>query len=278
MKTRIRNLTEQEKRSLGEQQMITDWLELFPTGILSIVADTFDLWKLITEYLPANKEAIMSRDGKLVIRPDSGDPVDIICGIQNVGIYNSKFDTFEEMEREHIRLYGSCKYTKVQFKGVIELLWETFGGTVSKEGYRVLDSHSSTIYGDAINLDRQLEIYSRLADKGFAATNVVLGIGSFTYVYCTRDNLGFAAKGAWFERGDGSRYNIYKEPITDDGAKKSLSGRVCVTRVGDMWDIVEECSDAEENDGLLQVIYEDGKFFNQTTISEIRKRINESKD
>src|SRR5574343_240137 len=66
--------------TVGEQQMIADWLELFPKGILSIVSDTFDLWKLITEYLPANKEAIMTHDGKLVIRPDSGDPVDIICG------------------------------------------------------------------------------------------------------------------------------------------------------------------------------------------------------
>jgi hypothetical protein len=70
MKTRIRQLTEQEKRSKGEQQMITDWLKIFPKGILSIVSDTFDLWKLITEYLPANKEAIMKREGKLVIRPD----------------------------------------------------------------------------------------------------------------------------------------------------------------------------------------------------------------
>lgn len=81
MKTRIRQLTEQEKRSRGEQQMIADWLKIFDKGILSIVSDTFDLWKLITEYLPANKEAIMSRDGKIVIRPDSGDPADILCGV-----------------------------------------------------------------------------------------------------------------------------------------------------------------------------------------------------
>jgi len=111
--------------TVGEQQMIADWLVDFPKGILSIVSDTFDLWKLITEYLPANKEAIMARDGKLVIRPDSGDPVDIICGSE------------------------STMYTgSPEGKGVIELLWEIFGGTINEQGYKVLDPHIGAIYGD----------------------------------------------------------------------------------------------------------------------------------
>lgn len=144
--------------TVGEQQMITDWLQIFPKGILSIVADTFDLWKLITEYLPANKEAIMARDGKLVIRPDSGNPVDIICGLENV----------PEQDREFLKPEG---------KGVIELLWDIFGGTVNEQGYKVLDSHIGAIYGDSITPERQIQIYERLAAKGFAATNIVLGVG-----------------------------------------------------------------------------------------------------
>lgn len=236
--------------TVGEQQMIADWLKEFPTGIFSMVADTFDLWKLITEYLPANKELIMSRDGKLVIRPDSGDPVDIICGT-NTAI-------------------GSGT---PQEKGVIELLWDIFGGTTNSEGFKVLDSHIGAIYGDSINLDRQIQIYERLAAKGFASTNIVLGVGSFTYQFNTRDTFGFAAKGAWFEANQ-QGYDIYKEPVTDDGTKKSLKGLVMVSE-NEVGEIVckEQCTFTEENEGLLQVIYEDGMFKNVTSLTEIRKKL-----
>lgn len=149
--------------TVGEEQMITDWMRTFPKGILSVVADTFDLWKFITEFLPANKKAILMRDGKLVIRPDSGDPVDIICGLK------------VPLNREDAKIYHS-KTTSEQ-KGVVELLWDIFGGTVNDQGYKVLDPHIGAIYGDAINLDRQIQIYERLEAKGFAATNIVLGIG-----------------------------------------------------------------------------------------------------
>ncbi len=282
--------------TVGEQQMIADWLQEFPTVILSIVSDTFDLWKLITEYLPANKEAIMARDGKLVIRPDSGDPVDIICGEPFGGIsipdYPSQEDedNWDFCEKEH--------YNTPKGKGVIELLWDIFGGTINEQGYKVLDSHIGAIYGDSINLERQVQIYERLAAKGFAATNIVLGIGSFTYQFNTRDTFGFAAKGAWFETEEeflatpesveygvrNKTYNIYKDPVTDDGTKKSLKGLLAVHEVQKINDKTElpehshyitqqECTHEEESKGLLQVIYEDGKFFNQTTLTEIRKKI-----
>lgn len=269
--------------TVGEQNMITDWLQQFPKGILSIVSDTFDLWKLITEYLPANKEAIMARDGKLVIRPDSGDPVDIICG------------SILHEDRELYDLIG-CTW-EASAKGVIELLWDTFGGTINEQGYKVLDSHIGAIYGDSINLERQEQIYERLAAKGFAATNIVLGVGSYQYIgSITRDSAGYAAKASWFEvekeelspNGDGTffphkiktAYNIYKDPVTDDGTKKSLKGLMSVHDIGDIntggSKIVcrEECTKEEEEQGLLQIIYQDGQFFNQTTLTEIRERIN----
>lgn len=271
--------------TVGEKQMIIDWLKEFPTGILSIVADTFDLWKLITEYLqdPEVKELIMARDGKLVIRPDSGDPVDIICGTwqprQNAKTAVSRnIDFGGEVLPEHI--------------GVIELLWNIFGGTVNEQGYKVLDPHIGAIYGDSINLERQLAIYERLAAKGFAATNIVLGVGSFAYQFNTRDSLGFAAKGAWFEvierttneRGvfvdEKVSYNIYKDPVTDDGTKKSLKGLTVVHYCDKPkcstphYYVQEECTLEEENTGELQVIYEDGHFYNQTTLTEIRKKLN----
>lgn len=272
--------------TVGEQQMITDWLEIFPKGILSIVSDTFDLWKLITEYLPANKDAITARDGKLVIRPDSGDPVKIICGNHDVtyidGQYwkNEDVTTYETTPVQYIINDGAKPVNISEVEGVVELLWDIFGGTVNEQGFKVLDSHIGAIYGDSITLERQVEIYERLAAKGFAATNIVLGVGSFTYQYNTRDTTGYAIKGAWFEtlNEDGSRteYNIYKDPITDNGTKKSLKGlqKVYLDENGE-YQVKSECTHEEETQGKLQTIFEDGKFFNQTTLTEIRKRIDD---
>jgi nicotinamide phosphoribosyltransferase len=272
--------------TVGEQQMIADWLVDFPKGILSIVSDTFDLWKLITEYLPANKQAIMARDGKLVIRPDSGDPVDIICGTfkgTEEESYEQYRKTIDKMRLERGIVLGMDKLAPE--KGVIELLWDIFGGTVNEQGYKVLDPHIGAIYGDSITLDRQIQIYERLAAKGFASTNIVLGIGSYTYQMNTRDTLGFAAKGAWFEVEEfisasdhediqpglhKRSYDIYKDPITDDGTKKSLKGLICVT---EDHEVLTQCTWEQEAQGILQTIYEDGKFFNQTSLTEVRKKL-----
>jgi nicotinamide phosphoribosyltransferase len=202
----------------------------------------------------------MTREGKLVIRPDSGDPVKIITG-------------YTPEEVEEFPQYGKESITNPEIKGVIELLWDIFGGTINKEGYKVLDPHIGAIYGDSITIDRQVEIYQRLTSKGFAATNIVLGVGSFTYRYTTRDTLGFAAKGAYFEVG-GTPYNIYKDPITDDGTKKSLKGLLCVTTDDSgEYIVLTECTKEQEESGLLQTIFEDGELYNQTTLTKIRESI-----
>lgn len=278
--------------TVGEQQMLSDWMKTFDKGILSVVSDTFDLWKLITEYLPALKEEIMGRDGKLVIRPDSGDPVDIICGdvhrvqgftdgvLQKVGegglVYNYINKKYYRVFTDHNGdVYGDIALNSdinPSNKGVVELLWDIFGGTINEQGYKILDSHIGCIYGDSITLDRQVEIYSRLESKGFAATNIVLGVGSYTYQYNTRDTFGFAAKGAWFE-ADGKGYDIYKDPITDDGTKKSLKGRCCVTKWEDDYEVLTQCSAEQEREGELRVIFEDGVLYNETTLTEIRKKL-----
>jgi nicotinamide phosphoribosyltransferase len=245
--------------TVGEQQMIADWLKLFDKGILSVVADTFNLWTLITEYLPANKEAIMARDGKLTIRPDSGNPVDIICGLNAQQDFDDKY---------------SFQKDGYAYKGVIELLWDIFGGTINEQGYKVLDPHIGCIYGDSITIDRQVEIYKLLAKKGFAATNIILGVGSYTMQYNTRDTLGFAAKGAWFVANN-KEYAIYKDPITDDGTKKSLKGllHVYFEEATQDYEVKTECTIEEENWGKLITIYENGVFYNFQTLDEIRNRL-----
>ncbi|NQY06030.1 MAG: nicotinate phosphoribosyltransferase [Flavobacteriaceae bacterium] len=221
-------------------------LNTYPTGILSVVSDTWDLWKVLTEYLPQLKEEILSRDGKLVIRPDSGDPVDIICGTVH--------------DNEVIR------------KGVIELLWDEFGGTINKQGYKVLNLKIGAIYGDSITIERAILICERLKKKGFASTNIVLGIGSFTYQYNTRDTFGFAMKATYVEvSGEGRE--IFKDPITDDGTKKSAKGLIKLIEENDEIKMIDQCTPSEEKEGELQTVYKDGKLLVDLSLSEIRKRI-----
>ncbi len=227
-------------------------MQTYPSGILSVVSDTWDLWKVLTEYLPTLKQEILSREGKLVIRPDSGDPVAIICGT------NTKIGGNSPQE-----------------KGVVELLWETFGGTINEQGFKVLDSHIGAIYGDSITTERAENICQRLHDKGFTSTNVVLGIGSFTYQFNTRDTFGFAMK-ATSVVVNGERREIFKDPITDDGVKKSAKGLVKVVTENDEYVLVDQVSEKEEQEGELKVIYEDGRFRESVTLETIRTRINNS--
>jgi nicotinamide phosphoribosyltransferase len=230
-------------------------LETYPTGILSVVSDTWDLWKVCTEHVVTLKEEIMARDGKLVIRPDSGDPADIICGL----------NTANSMWTKDITI-------KPEWKGVIELLWDAFGGTINEQGYKVLDSHIGAIYGDSITIDRAEEICARLEAKGFASTNIVLGVGSFTYQYNTRDTFGFAMKATYVEV-NGEAREIFKDPITDDGTKKSATGLLAVFKneVNGNYELVDHCNWTTENNGELQTIYNSGKFFNTTTLTTIRE-------
>lgn len=226
--------------------------DVYPAGIVSIVSDTWDLWKVCTVFLPQLKQTILARDGKVVIRPDSGNPADILCGLAR---------GFEE---------GNTP----EEKGVVELLWDVFGGTVNDKGYKVLDPHIGAIYGDSITLERADEICRRLEAKGFASTNVVLGIGSYTYQYNTRDTFGFAMKATYGEvNGEGRE--IYKDPITDDGTKKSAKGLLCVDRNPETGrlELEDQVSKERELQGEMQTIFKDGVLLVDQSLSEIRARV-----
>lgn len=222
-------------------------IDLYPEGIVSIVSDTWDLWKVLTETIPGLKDKIMERDGKVVPRPDSGVPVDILCGDPKM------------------------RYGTPASKGAIQILWDTFGGSETKTGHRLLDPHIGTIYGDAITHDRGDEINYRLGEQGFASGNWVAGIGSFSYQHVTRDTYGFAMKATWADV-DGEGRNLFKKPVTDDGEKFSATGRLAVHRwekTGELY-VIEEATPEQEAQSLMQPTWEDGKFLQRTSISKVR--------
>lgn len=227
-----------------------------PNGIVSIVSDGYDFWDVIGRVIPALKDKILARKGgmidKVVIRPDSGDPVLILCGDP------------------------SAPEGSLARKGAVQALWDIFGGTKSAQGFKLLDSHIGLIYGDAITLTRAKEILRRLKEQGFASTNVVFGIGSYTYQYNTRDTFGFALKSTLCVI-DRQEKQIFKDPKTDDGTKKSQKGRVAVFQEGSSYRFQDGYAlKADIPGNLFQEVFRDGKFVRKQTFAEIRERISRS--
>ena len=161
-----------------------------------------------------------------------------------------------------------------EIKGLIECLWDIFGGTFTEEGYQLLDSHIGAIYGDAITLERQEEIYRRLMDKGFVPS-VVLGVGSFSYQYVTRDTHGSAVKATHVTKNNIDT-PVFKDPKTDPG-KKSAKGLLRVERDDSGKLVMHDQQDwLQEGGGLLSIVFINGSLVRRTTLKEIRKVMSES--
>lgn len=222
--------------------------ELYPNGFVSIVSDTYDFFGVLQNVLPKLKNKIMARDGKVVIRPDSGNPADIVCGKRIVK------DTL-----------------LVDEKGAIDYLWETFGGTINSKGFKVLDSHIGLIYGDSITLEVALDILQRLEAKGFASSNIVFGVGSFTYQFNSRDSQGWAVKATYCVI-NGNPVDIFKKPKTDS-TKNSKKGLLRVELIDGEYIIYDQQSKGEEKLGELKVYFDNG-FIMPQHLDFIRANIN----
>lgn len=250
--------TEHSVMCMGEKEQEIETfrrliVDLYPQGFVSIVSDTWDYWRVMTEYTRELKQIILAREGRVVFRPDSGDPVAILCGT----------GADDDMRADR----------SPEEKGSVEVLWEIFGGTVNEKGYKVLDPHVGLIYGDSITLARADEILRRLEAKGFASSNVVFGVGSFTYQYNTRDTFGFAMKATW-GAVNGKGRMIFKEPKTDSGLKRSARGLLRVERdaQGEL-QLHDEQTWEQEKTGELKTRFLDGKLYNVDHFEQIRQRL-----
>jgi len=288
-------------KRLAERALIYRLItEVYPTGIVSLVSDTFDFWGVMTEDTKILKPVIMAREGKVVFRPDSGDPVDIICGTarditngvnnwkyyKKVDLkdkallwgYDNKLNEFKYEGVYYARTFGE-KFEVVEnptpeMKGAVECLWEIFGGTTTEKGFKTLDSHVGLIYGDSINLDRAQRILEGLKAKGFSSANIVFGIGSFTYQFVTRDTMGEAVK-ATFGIVNGEEREIFKAPKTGDGMKNSAKGLLRVEYDPNTKDftLYDQQTWEQEEAGELTALFTNSTMLRLDSLDNMRNRL-----
>lgn len=233
----------------GDEEILIKRLltEIYPNTSFSAVLDSYDYWNVVENILPKLKNEIMNHNGCFLVRGDSGDCVDVV--------------------------------TRTVFK-----LWEEFGGTTNSKGYKVLDPHVKAIYGDSITVQRCEQIYDILEKNGFAASNVALGVGSFSFQCIeedgvlkpfTRDTFSSCIKATYCEI-DGKPYPIFKNP-KDGGFKKSQRG-LCHVYTGSDGELTFKDGYTSENlpmNNLLETVFRDGKLVKEQSLQEIRRVLNE---
>lgn len=224
--------------------------EIYPNTSFSAVLDSYDYWNIIDNVLPEIKDEILEHNGCMLMRGDSGDCVEVV--------------------------------TKTVFK-----LWEEFGGTVNKKGYKVLNPHVKAIYGDSITVQRCEQIYQILMENGFACSNVALGVGSFSFQCIeedgilkpfTRDTFSSCIKATYCEINN-QPYPIFKNP-KDGGFKKSQKGCCSVNFLengsitfsdGYTWDEVKELE--KQGTNMLKTVFVDGHMEIEYSLCEIRDNL-----
>lgn len=220
--------------------------EIYPNASFSMVSDTYDLFNLIDNLLPQCREEIMNHNGKLLIRPDSGDIVEVAVK-------------------------------------TVEKLYALFPNGVNSKGYKVLDPHIGCVYGDGVTQSRAEKIYSILMEKGYASNCIVFGAGSFSFNCIeedgvlkpiTRDTFSVAIKSTYGIVNDKEIF-IFKDPKTDkvegNNFKKSQKGLCYVYEEnGELKYKDEYTKNTIPNNNLLHPVFKDGVMLKEQTLSEIR--------
>lgn len=237
--------------------------EIYPNDNFSFLTDSYDHDNFLKNVIPACKEEILTHNGTILFRGDSGDPVTVVTNM-------------------------------------VFVLWQIFGGTVNEKGYKVLDKHVKAIYGDSITPQRCKAIYEILESYGFSVENVVLGVGSFSFmcleevvdIDCydgfgdptteqvirfnpyTRDTFGYAIKATYGEDKVGAPVMIFKQP---KGASWKKSPKGCIVVAADGQSYTDEHTFEEAHgpaaENLLELVFRDGKMIKETSLAEIRNRM-----
>lgn len=228
----------------GEEGIFQDLIAKYPTGILSIVSDSYNIYEFTSTVAERNKEAILARDGKLVFRPDSGDPVAVTLA-------------------------------------VLENLWKVFGGTTNEKGYRVLNPKVGCLWGDGIDTDGIENILLNMQWNGFSAENIVFGMGSALTQKLNRDTMACAFKAcAKMFDDDADWVDVFKDPVgaSDNSSftKKSKRGVLALIEdpggTGYRTERLDKLPHGARN--LLQPVFRNGVILKEYNFEEVRANCN----
>lgn len=231
----------------AEHSTITSWgreregdalenlLNQFPTGLVSGISDSYDIYNACANIWGTRlKEKILMRDGTLVVRPDSGNPPEVVVK-------------------------------------VLEILGEKFGFSVNQKGYKVLPPQIRIIQGDGIDLVMLETILKAMDDTGWSADNIAFGSGGGLLQKVNRDTQKCAIKCSAIMINDVWR-DVYKDPITDPGKKSKVGRLALVNANGTLMTVREEEAVRSNRPNLLIPRFRDGELFNEQTYADVRER------
>lgn len=224
-----------------EKETFAHVLSAFPDNITSVVSDSYDIFNAVGELWGTEfKDDILKRNATLVIRPDSGDPVQTLLK-------------------------------------VFEILFDKFGATMNTKGYRVLPKQVRVIQGDGVDYHSTKTIYDALTSQKISAENLLLGMGGALLQKVNRDTQKFALKCSYAEIGT-EKMEVKKSPVemNEEGRltssfKTSKAGRLKLVKEAGKFRTVAEPSRGED---VLQTVFEDGELKKSYTFEEIREHLN----
>lgn len=207
----------------NETAAIQNMLTQYPTGLVAIVSDSYDIYAACRDILGTTlRTQILERDGVTVVRPDSGYPPEVVVK-------------------------------------VLDILGEKFGFTTNSKGYKVLNPKIRVIQGDGVEYDMIRNILSAMHQRKWSADNVTFGMGGALLQKVNRDTQKFAFKASSIVVGD-EEYAVYKDPITDKG-KKSKQGRLALVKNnGELVTVSEKDAVEHEQEDVLHTVYRNGRI------------------
>jgi nicotinamide phosphoribosyltransferase len=202
--------------------------------LVAVVSDSYDLDAALTGIWGGSlRDKVLARKGTLVVRPDSGDPVE----------------------------------TPLR---TVKTLWEAFGGTINAKGFRVLDPHVRVIQGDGMTPATIARLIDRLIAEGFAIDNIAFGMGGGLLQLVNRDTLRFAMKANAMRDDKGIWHDVAKAPATDPG-KASKAGRQAVVRDGERL-VARRQNAVTEAENLIVPVWRDGQLLVRHSFDAVRAR------
>lgn len=223
----------------GEVALVRQLIKDYPKGILSVVADSYDIYYFVSNIMGVLlKDEILARDGVFVVRPDS--------------------------------ITGLHPTPESEMCWIMDALWDKFGGTTNSKGYKVLNPKVRVLWGDGIDMHGIEKILGAIIANGYSAENIAtFGMGGGLLQKINRDTQRFAFKSSWQMRNDVG-YDIFKEP--KDLSKASKKGRLkLVLAEGSHANVLTTVPESDKRPDVLETVFLNGKVMRTQTLPDVRK-------